>query len=110
MRDRSHAGLVLSLLGALVLGPACTGDDDGGAVHPVCATCGDDELCVQFYDGVCGEPTTVCQAKVAECGEAACSAACDRALCKGGVDTAVYTCSAAPCGNEAAEALHCYGP
>lgn len=84
--------------------------DDSQNHHPVCATCGADEICVQKFGGACGPIATVCEPRAAACAGTACSTACDVAHCSTGQDAGALTCFAAGCPGEDPAALHCYGP
>lgn len=83
------------------------------AMEPVdagaCAACGANEICVQFFNGTCGDGHVECQTRGVDCTGNACSTECNFWHC-GGADAGIYTCSAAGCAGEVAGALHCYGP
>lgn len=73
-----------------------------------CDSCAIGQICVQSFDGTCSYKMS-CAAATAECSSDRCTASCERALCNSGGDP-LNVCSAAPCGSEIADALHCYGP
>jgi hypothetical protein len=70
-----------------------------------CAACGPNELCVQRLDGTCGM-STVCEPRVVECPENACTPECEQAYCG-----SPFQCqNRIPCGQESQLAFTCYGP
>ncbi len=87
------------LVDAAIDAPTDTG------VTTACDACGVGTICVQRFDGVCGE-TFACVETDVECPDNACSKACEAALCE-----APYQCqNRPPCGTEVAGAFTCYGP
>lgn len=92
---------------------ACWHDDDGWHVEACdppppdpCTACGADELCVQSYDGTCGQ-STACVTKTVECPDNACSEECQAAYCGSGP---LQCMTREPCGTESPSAFTCYGP
>ncbi len=78
--------------------------------NDACSACGVDQLCVQFFDGVCGELRVECQDRAAACTGTDCNA-CDLPHCRQDPNGPItFTCQAAGCPGELQGALHCYGP
>ena len=76
-----------------------------------CMACGTDQICVQTFDGTCGELGLACQDRDPTCATGtACTPDCDLHHCQASGDAGIFTCSAAGCPGEVAGALHCYGP
>jgi hypothetical protein len=70
-----------------------------------CAQCDSTQLCVQSYDGTCGE-STACVPRTVECPNNACSAECEQTYC-----SSPFQCmNRAPCGTESPVSFTCYGP
>jgi hypothetical protein len=116
--------LTLTLVGALAA--ACGGDDehviDASAAFDsalaadaaidatgddACAACGEGTICVQRFDGTCGELFLGCVETAVVCPDNACSTECEDALC-GGAPLQCQTRT--PCGDEVPGAFTCYGP
>ncbi|HEY4178674.1 MAG TPA: hypothetical protein VGM90_17630 [Kofleriaceae bacterium] len=74
----------------------------------VLAGCSADEVCVQTFNGTCGDGSAYCVAKTVDCPlTGACSPECQHAYC----GDSVYQCQdRAPCGTESPSAFTCYGP
>ena len=75
-----------------------------------CPQCAADQICVQFFDGVCHTIRIECQVRNQACPENACTADCMQWHCNGGAEPPFFRCDVAGCGGEAQGALHCYGP
>ncbi|HEY6039762.1 MAG TPA: hypothetical protein VIV58_36025 [Kofleriaceae bacterium] len=78
----------------------------------VCGTCTSEQLCVQFFDGTCGNAGVKCvPITVTGCEPslAACSAECEQAYCK--PDNDIFGCMyrGGSC-NPDPHAFTCYGP
>lgn len=125
MSPRWVAALVL-------LAAACSGDDeklpDARVAPPTdgaepdaptdagidadlrCAACTASQICVQTFNGTCGEIRLECQDRDPSCTGTACSAECNLRHCQAGGDAGIFTCQAGSCAGEVPGALHCYGP
>lgn len=76
------------------------------AASDACAACGDDQVCVQRFDGVCTEQVVCVDPGELSCAAGTCSAECEALLCP-----EPYQCeNRAPCGTEIDGAFTCYGP
>ncbi|MCW5805279.1 MAG: hypothetical protein KIT31_23115 [Deltaproteobacteria bacterium] len=71
-----------------------------------CLACGPETVCVQQYDGTCGE-RTFCAPRLAECPGNACSEECQATYCGEGP---LQCMTRIPCGTESPGAFTCYGP
>ncbi|MGN6106442.1 MAG: hypothetical protein ACTHU0_15155 [Kofleriaceae bacterium] len=70
-----------------------------------CEACTPDQLCVQEFNGTCGQSTS-CVTRTTDCPSNACSPACEQAYCG-----TPYQCDYRPaCGTESPLAFTCYGP
>lgn len=73
---------------------------------PSCADCAPGEICVERFDGTCGETYPQCVPKTVDCPQNECTPDCQAAYCG-----APYQCEdRAPCGSEDPLAFTCYGP
>lgn len=75
-----------------------------------CAACTADQICVQKFNGTCGEFALECQPRNPACVGNACSPECNLWHCRDGGDAGILTCEAPPCAGQAPGALYCYGP
>jgi hypothetical protein len=124
-RCTALAAIAIGLLAA-----ACAGDDEEDVdawvqddapnidaspdgpldASALCATCGADEICVQFFDGTCGEISLACKPRHAACVGNACSAECMQWQCNAGSTDFFFRCDVGGCAGVAPGALACYGP
>lgn len=90
--------------------PDCIHIDTQDPPPTGCDACGVDQICVQRFDGTCGQIGVECQDRAAGCTGADCNS-CDIPHCRPDPSGPItFTCQAAPCGTEIPGALHCYGP
>jgi hypothetical protein len=76
-----------------------------------CTTCGPDQICVQFIDGVCGQLSLRCEDRNPACATGnACTPECMQWHCNNGDAQPFYRCDVGGCPVDVAGALHCYGP
>jgi hypothetical protein len=77
----------------------------------LCSACTASQICVQYFNGTCGDGHVECQPRVTACVGTACSPDCDFWHCRGGMDAgSPYTCGNSTCPGLATNALHCFGP
>ena len=75
-----------------------------------CSACGPTQICVQFWNGTCGDGHIECQDRGPGCTGNACSADCQFWHCGAADAGTVYQCGVASCPGDTPGALHCYGP
>lgn len=95
---------------SVVVVVGCASDSEAPSDPPSsadpCRACTADQICVQRFDGVCGQDALECVARTVDCPANACSAACQTTYCG-----SPYQCqNRPPCGTESALAFTCYGP
>jgi hypothetical protein len=92
----------------MIDGPAIDAPTDASAL---CSACTSSQICVQNFNGTCGDGHVECQPRVITCVGTGCSPDCDFWHCRGGADAgSPYTCGMASCPGMAPNALHCFGP
>jgi len=98
------ATLVVALAGVT----ACTGN---AAAPDPCDSCGDGQVCVQFFDDTCTLRNTGCRTATVACPEAACTPGCETEICQAVPSQPwPYVCNLSACPGQSDAALHCYGP
>lgn len=114
------------LAGLVALG-ACSLPEDGDDAPPpvdagffdtaippdapsLCSACGPNEVCVQVFNGTCGQISLACEERNPACAGPVCSPECQRWQCNDGNEQPFFFCSMATCPLEEPGALHCYGP
>lgn len=87
---------------------ACSGLSGRDEVHITierpCGGCPEGELCVQWFDGVCGVGTG-CQPNPLACAHDTCTPECNASICG-----EFFGCGGEICGLEVPGLFHCYGP
>lgn len=78
-----------------------------------CGACTSSQICVQYFNGTCGDGHVECQPRGAGCTGNTCSADCQFWHCGAADAGSVYTCFNGSCTfgePQAPGALYCYGP
>ena len=75
-----------------------------------CDSCGADQICVQVFNGTCGQISLACEPRNAACVGDACSAGCMQWQCNDGADPPFFRCDVGACAGVAPGVLACYGP
>lgn len=92
-------------------GPSGCGDCDAPIdANDFCRRCDVDEICVQTFNGTCGQIGLACEPRNAACVGNACTPGCMQWQCNDGQDPPFFRCDVGGCPDEVAGALHCYGP
>lgn len=75
-----------------------------------CGACTATQICVQFWNGTCGDGHIECQERGTGCVGNACSPECQFWHCGAADAGTPYQCGVASCPGDTPGALHCYGP
>jgi|GEM_PF-2491633 len=75
-----------------------------------CGACTPSQVCVQYFNGTCGDGHVECQERGAGCTGNACTPDCQFWHCGAADAGTVYQCGVASCPDDLPVALRCYGP
>ena len=83
----------------------------GGCGKNPCG-CADDEICVQFYGGICrAQAPSRCLKKSVKCAQPVCTPECNQEACGSPYDGGtIVTCIGAPCPGMPSDMIICKGP
>lgn len=76
-----------------------------------CDDCTPDQICVQVFNGTCGQISIACEPRNPACSDGtACTPGCMQWQCNDGGDPPFFRCDVGGCPDDVPGALHCYGP
>lgn len=108
--ENRNCGLYLTCVDAPPIDagiPDCIHPDAEIDAPDPCAACGAGEICVQFFNGTCGELYTECQPRSPTCDDTCGN--CDVPHCRQANEPATFSCATAGCPDENPSAFQCYG-
>lgn len=88
----------------------CACDAPGPDASDFCLSCTAEQVCVQVFNGTCGQISLACEPRNAACVGNACTPGCMQWQCNDGDDPPFFRCDVGGCPGEVPGALHCYGP
>jgi hypothetical protein len=106
---QEHVGRTRSSLAAIVIAAVVLAH--GACTKNPCG-CADDEICVQFYGGICrSQAPDHCMKKTVKCPQPVCTPECDQEACGFPPDAGTnVTCVGFPCAGMPSDVIICKGP